>query len=395
MDNSDGIDPGISIAPNTGTPEAVSFYVRAKTGGMSEKVESGLVDLTFTIGYESTASENKLSLTGREAVEAGFTFGLRNGTYSIGSEGTEIPVSGDVIIPSSIDGIPVTRITSLGFGYNEGITSVVIPDSVTEIGSAAFSNCINLKSVTIPDSVTLMEDSIFETCTSLTDVNIPMSITSIERSMFYDCKNLANISIPSTITEIGDDAFNNSGLTLISIPNSVTAIGDYAFVSCVDLTSISIPASVASIGESAFANCESLTEINISSNNSNYMSVDGVLFNKDMTTLIQYPAGKTEPSYTVPVKANGDYVTGGVETIKDNAFSGNKYLTEINIPSRILTIEKYAFSDCDNLLKINIDNFKSAISTSSYQPWDAKNATVNWLQELPDIDINIPLDPLA
>ena len=80
----------------------------------------------------------------------------------------------------------------------------------------------------------------------------------------------------------------------------VTTIGDDAFEGCTNLSSIEIPDSVISIGNSAFSECEKLSAINVSSGNNNYASIDGVLFNKDKTELIQYPAGNFETAYTIP-----------------------------------------------------------------------------------------------
>src|SRR5690349_15059124 len=84
-----------------------------------------------------------------------------------------------------------------------------------------------------------------------------------------------------------------------TIPNSVTSIGDYAFWACTNLTSVTIPNSVTSIGSEAFHGCTSLSAITVEALNSVYSSVDGVLFNKSQTTLLQYPGGKAG-SYTIP-----------------------------------------------------------------------------------------------
>ena len=96
-----------------------------------------------------------------------------------------------------------------------------------------------------------------------------------------------------SVTSIGDRAFDDcTNLTNITIPDSVTSIGDDAFEGCTSLTSITIPNSVTEIGWYAFENCTSLTAINVASENSNYVSVNGVLYNKDKTELIRYPAEK-------------------------------------------------------------------------------------------------------
>jgi hypothetical protein len=165
-----------------------------------------------------------------------------------------------VIIPSSIQNLPVTIIEGYAFGDRTSLTSVTIPNSVISIGEHAFESCSNLTSVSIPDSVTSIKSSAFEGCTNLASITIPNSVTSIERRAFAICRNLTSISIPN-VTSIGIGAFKDcTDLTSISIPN-VTNIGNGAFKNCTGLTSITIPNNVTKIGEWAFSCCDSLVSV--------------------------------------------------------------------------------------------------------------------------------------
>ena len=128
--------------------------------------------------------------------------------------------------------------------------------------------------------------------------------------------------IGDSVTSIGKYAFYGcTGLTSVTIPNGVTSIGDYAFYGCTGLTSIAIPDSVTIISDDAFLRCTSLESFVVSDDNTKYCSEDGVLFEKDMKKLLQYPAGKSNTSYTLP---------GSVVEIGSTAFTGCKYLISID-----------------------------------------------------------------
>ena len=204
------------------------------------------------------------------------------------------------------------------YSFRSSIKTVIIEDGVTSIGALAFCNYSGLTSVTIGESV-----------------------TSIGQQAFYECTGLTSITIPNSITNIRNYAFSGcSSLTSITIPNSVTSIGGGAFSGCSSLTSITIPNSVTSIGDNAFSYCSSLTSITVDSENPNYCDIDGVLFNKNKTTLIRYPESKSATSYTIP---------NSVTSIGGEAFRGCSSLKNVSIASSVKVLEGRAFYDCSNI----------------------------------------------
>ena len=276
----------------------------------------------------------------------------------------------------------VTEIGSWAFIGCTSLTSITIPDSVTVIGGGAFSGCTSLTSITIPDGVTEIDGSAFEDCTSLTSITIPNGVTSIGSWAFSGCSSLTSITIPNGVTSIGYYAFSKcSNLTSITIPNGVKSIGNSAFYGCTSLTSITIPNSVTSIGEYAFDGCTSLTAINVNTGNKNYTSVNGVLFNKDKTELICYPAGKTDKSYNIPdsVTSIGEYafdgctslanitIPDGMTEIGKYAFDGCKSLTSITIPDGVTSIGESAFEDCSSLTSVTIPNSVTSIGYRAFE----------------------------
>ncbi len=348
----------------------------------------------------------------KAATSGYYTYSVTDGKAGITDVNTSI--SGAVTIPSTLGGYSVTSIGKSAFYYCKSLTSVTIPDSVTSIGDSAFYSCTSLTrvsipdsvtsignsafyycksltSVTIPDSVTSIGNSAFYSCTSLTNVTIPDSVTSIGNSAFYDCDNLTRVSIPDSVTSIGDYAFGFcDNLTSVTIPDSVTSIGDYAFGSCDNLTRVSIPDSVTSIGDYAFCYCDSLISITVAAGNEHYCSVDGVLFNKNKTTLIQYPAGNYNTYYYIPdsVTSIGDSafhdcgltsvtIGNSVTSIGDSAFYNCNSLKSVTIGNSVTSIGDYAFRYCTRLTNVTIPDSVTSIGYSAFHGCDnLKSVTV-------------------
>lgn len=158
----------------------------------------------------------------------------------------------------------------------------------------------------------------------------------------------ASVTIPAAlngypVTAIGATAFGgDSGLTSVSMPNSVTNIGAFAFAES-GLMDASISASVNGIGNNAFASCLSLTNISVNSTNSAYSSLNGVLFDKPQTVLIEYPAGLASSNYLVPT---------GARTISDDAFYGASGINSVTIPGSVNSIGNDAFAYCTALATV-------------------------------------------
>ena len=171
----------------------------------------------------------------------------------------------------------------------------------------------------------------------------------------YVTKPTGALTIPATVTNegteysvtnIGSSAFSwCSQLTAVTIPEGVATIGSSAFESCSSLTEVNIPASAINIGSWVFDYCSALTAIHVAEGNTAYSSEDGVLFNKDKTTLVCYPIGKTETTYTVPAT---------VTTFTTSAFEGCTALAQINLPNSLTDMASRTFYGCTSLTEVTL-----------------------------------------
>lgn len=212
-----------------------------------------------------------------------------------------------VILPSTINSWPVTKIGEDALKDNTTITSVTIPASVTEIGSNAFAGCTNLtivnyagdwSNLTIQSGNPAVEDAAKDAANEqLFDFEFILNNTAVVVTN-YKCKGTAaDVTIPSRykgkpVTAINNAAFPNSAVTSVTIPDSITSIPDAAFVNCSKLTNISIPNSVTYIGFSAFSSCTSLKSITLPSSLSTIGNSAFAGCPSSMT--VTYPGSKTQ-----------------------------------------------------------------------------------------------------
>lgn len=248
----------------------------------------------------------------------------------------------------------IFEIPKSSFQGCRSLTSISIPSSVRFIHTSAFRDCASLRNLIIPSGVNSIGDSAFRDSSKLETVIIESGVSDIGTSAFSGCVNLTNISIPPSMVRIGDSAFAACGkLTGLTIPSGVYSIDNLAFSGCNSLTSVFIPSSVDRIGNSAFRYCKNLTNITVDPLNANYSSIDGILYNKNQTTLFQCPGGKTG-SVSIPVS---------VTSVLSYAFSSCGSLSSVAIPANVTSIGSETFFGCENLAEIMMDplntNFRS------------------------------------
>lgn len=183
-------------------------------------------------------------------------------------------------------------------------------------------------------------------CEKIISVTIEDGVADIGNFAFYQCSNLTDVIIPESVTHIGERAFYEcSSLENVCIPDGTVSIGSNAFAFCTKLSGIHISSTVTEIDATPFIGCINLEEITVSEYNPNFTVLDGVLYDKEMTTLMKYPARREETTYSIP---------SGVSSIACRAFEACEGLTSIFIPDSVMLIESGVFDGCTSLTQITV-----------------------------------------
>ena len=324
-----------------------------------------------------------------------------NGIIIIKYRGTDE----QVVIPSTINNLPVTQISDLAFLETEGIKSVTLPTELTDLGDAAFGYCSELTAIyiaedsrnfssrdgvlfnkdksvlvyyptgkegayQIPDCVTSIGPCSFYRCLNLIEVTIPAGVSNISSTSFYDCPCLQAYNVDkdnSYFTSKDGILYSANQRQLISvpggksgrleIPGKVTQIADYAFSKCCSLTDIILPDSVTEIGELAFVSCSKLTHIRL-------------------------PNGLKEIKRATFTGCSGlthISIPDSVIRLDDNVFFKCTSLSEIELPSALKSIGNRAFSVCTNLRKIVIPENVATVGAVLFQ--ECSDVTIYVKQE--------------
>lgn len=343
-----------------------------------------------------------LSVLPVPAMASGNTIGSRDGdlVYSVSGDHVEIigcdESATELVIPVTIDDLPVTVIAQGAFHSHANLTSVTAPSTLTYISKWAFRYCSQLQSVDLSQSaVTDIDLQAFEGCAKLTSVQFPTvletigeeafkgcvqlesvnlsgtALSTLGRRAFYGCSALSEVTVPDSLSTLGVGAFGYcnltymdlsstavteiagatfpSSLTAISLPTGLTAIGDQAFYGSA-LEEIALPDSLTAIGKDAFANCTALSSVTWP-NNPNFTTVNGF---KGCTAL---------PNVLFSL------LPSSVTTIGEYAFSECSF-TEVAIPANIETIEHHGFYSCMDLARLSFAPGLTSIGASAFEGCD-------------------------
>lgn len=292
---------------------------------------------------------NVKGAAGKQKVEVTYS-DLQNGSYA-----------GDVVIPAQVTWrmvtYPVTGIGDHAFFNCPDLTSVSIPEGVTYIDQQAFSHCYSLPSVKLPSTLQRIEDFAFEFCPGITKVEIPAAVTRIGTCAFQVCDNLASFTVDPAnprFASVDGILYSADGSSLIgypealegeefAFPETVKRVTEYAFSTNQYLRKVHLNAALEAVTSLTFCDCRALEHISVSSENAAMTAVDGVLYSKDMTSLLQYPPRCPEDVFEVPQ---------GVTDIEDLSMAGAVHLVYLTLPASLQRIGYLAFATTSNLAEI-------------------------------------------
>ena len=239
----------------------------------------------------------------------------------------------------------ITYIGNSAFNVCSHLSEIKLPNTLIGIGDSAFRSCSSIEYLELPDSLEYFGNFSFSSCRKLKSIKIPDKVKSIYTCAFFGCDSLEEVILPSYLNNIFDEAFKYCvSLKNIKFPDSLFYISDSAFSESA-IETVNIAKNLTNLGSGTFSGCNNLKNITVDENNPTYTSIDGVLYSKDKTTVVQYPTGKDVESYTID---------NNVINIADKAFYGANKLKTITLGNNVSTIGKYSFMYCSNLTSINI-----------------------------------------
>ncbi len=292
----------------------------------------------------------------------------------------------NVVIPETINGVPVKKISTFCCYNNEVIESLVIPDSVTEIYGCAFAGCDNLKSVTLPKYPEIFDGTTFK-YTPFYDELIKSlgNEPYISNGVLVFAKHVTgDYVVPDTVKSISQSAFSGGKITSVTIPESITFLDRYAFSCCDNLVSVALPETIEFIGRDCFEGCDLLESINIP---------------ESVTEIEEYAFGRTKwlenrQSENPIVIVNNILIDGSAATgevvipkgvdIVSHCFYGNENITKVTIPEGITEIPENCFYECTALEEVILPESVTLIDSFAFNGCTALKK-VNITENVEDI----------
>lgn len=240
--------------------------------------------------------------------------------------------SGALVVPSTINNLPVTTIGDSAFRNCQLITSVQVPEGITSLEQYAFYNCDLMETISLPDSLQSIGYGTFSRSEALTSISLP-GISTIPNEILTSCTSLHTVTFGE----------------------GTTSIGNQLFLGCDNLTTVNLPSSLQSVTAptqrrsdftgGSFFDATALTQINVTASNTNFSSSNGALYTANQAQLLVLPAGIT----------GAFSLHSNTSSIAAYAFNRCYKVNSLHIGSSISTIDPYYYNDCTSLTSFTVD----------------------------------------
>jgi len=331
----------------TNIVEMAEFKLSATSATIATAGGTATVNLTTGLSWSASSDQTWLTINAAS--------GTGNQTFTLTATANSSVAIRLATVTIATAGIPSQTIivTQAGAPKTLAATPGGLATALTAAELNGIANLILTGTIDARDFKTMRDNMPLLSSVDLSGVTVAAYTgtegTSGTNNITYPANTVPDYAYFNSSTNLG-----KTSLTSIVLPSSVTSIGNNAFLYCSGLTSINIPSLVTSVGSQAFALCTAF--ITVDASNSNYSSLDGVLFNKMKTTLIQCPTSKTG-TYAIP---------SSVISTGSNAFSSCTLLTAITIPSSVTSIGSYTFQNCTGLIAFTIPSSVTSIGSGAF-----------------------------
>ena len=376
----------------SGNGESTDKNTRKNSLSLSNmKLDEGEYQLRVkAVGNGNVESEWSSPLSFAQDKDTGLTF-----RFSTDYKTAEISglgkAEGDIVLPDTYRGVPVTRIGDRAFASKSRLTGIVMSDNIVSVGASAFYNCTFLKNVTFSKNLKTIGERAFQSCRLLEgNLNLPSSLEAIGENAFVYCTSITGVAIGNNLESIGVNAFSYcEKLTSIVIPDNVKSIGNSAFYGCKLLSSVQLGKGVENLGEYAFAECKALKTINF---NEGLVSIGNYAFGKctELKTAVFSSTVKAvgEGAFYQCSKLDDVRLNAGLNRIFTGAFNETKlwndsanevYLsgwflgckdkkavTNINIANGTVGIANSALAGFENLPQVILPNSVKIIGDAAF-----------------------------
>ena len=226
------------------------------------------------------------------------------------------------------------------------LEEITMPSSMESLEKGSYCDCSSLSVVNLNDGLKYIGEGSFANCSSLENIDIPESVEKFGNSAFHKCTSLLSVKIPALVEYLPVELFNScSSLETVVFQEGLKGMGNSVFNECINIKSISLPSTFKSFGMWVFWDCLSVESFSVPENNPYFTSKDGILYTKDMKTLVQYPAGSTAKELNV---------LDGVEVLGFASCEGAYNLEKVTIPSSVRMLDGASLYKCDNLKEIQL-----------------------------------------